>query len=151
MKERTMKSLLTVFILFFSQIVSAADPISTSYFSSKAVSGYDTVAYFTEGKPVKGDDKFKLEYMGAEWYFSSQAHLDMFSAQPEKYAPQYGGYCAWAISDQKKFAPSDPTQWAIQDGKLYLNYNQSVKSKWDAARALHIKQADENWPGLINQ
>lgn len=146
-----MKPLLAILILFFSQIAFAADPISTSYFSSKAVSGYDTVAYFTQGKPVEGDSKFKAEYMGADWYFSSQAHMEMFNAQPEKYAPQYGGYCAWAISDQNKFAPSDPTQWAIVDGKLYLNYNQSVKAKWDADRALHIKQADQNWPTLVNQ
>jgi YHS domain-containing protein len=144
-----MKNMIAIMLLVFSQFGYAADAISTSFFSNKAVSGYDTVAYFTEGRPVKGNDKFKTEYKEAEWYFASQAHLDMFNANPEKYSPQYGGYCAWAISDQKDFAPSDPTQWAIVEGKLYLNYNQSVKEKWDADQELHIKQADQNWPTLI--
>lgn len=144
-----MKKIIAFALFFVSQIGYSADLISTGYLSNKAVSGYDTVAYFTEGKPVKGDSKYKTKYQGANWYFSSQANLDMFVAEPEKYAPQYGGYCAWAISVNNAFASSDPKQWAIVDGKLYLNYNQDVKNKWDADRTLHISQADKNWPALI--
>ncbi|MGX9416729.1 YHS domain-containing (seleno)protein [Vibrio sp. RC27] len=144
-----MKYIMATMLFFFTHLSFAADAISTSFLSNKAVSGYDTVAYFTEGKPVKGSSTFKTEYMGADWLFASQEHLDLFLAEPEKYAPQYGGYCAWAVSAQNDFAPSDPTKWAIVDDKLYLNYNASVKEKWDADRALHITQADTNWPALI--
>ncbi|MEO9275450.1 YHS domain-containing (seleno)protein [Marinomonas sp. 5E14-1] len=144
-----MKIVFSVLLFVVSQFSFAADAISTGFLSNKAVSGYDTVAYFTENRPVKGSNKYKAEYQGADWYFSSQEHLNLFKAEPEKYAPQFGGYCAWAISAQNDFASSDPEQWAIVEGKLYLNYNQSVKEKWDADRALHIQQADKNWPNLI--
>ncbi|NOH72727.1 YHS domain-containing protein [Vibrio pectenicida] len=144
-----MKKLLALFILCVSWPSWSADKISTGYFSNKAVSGYDTVAYFTEGKPVKGDEKWQFEYQGADWYFSSQENLDKFKASPEAYAPQYGGYCAWAVSAKNDFASSDPEKWAIVDGKLYLNYNADVKNMWDKDRAGHIKQANVNWPNLI--
>lgn len=144
-----MKIVLSVLLLVVSQFSFAADAISTGFLSNKAVSGYDTVAYFTENHPVKGSSQYKTKYQGADWYFSSQENLDLFLAEPEKYAPQYGGYCAWAVSAKGDFAPSDPEKWAIVDDKLYLNYNQSVKEKWDADRALHIQQADKNWPNLI--
>ena len=144
-----MKKLLALLVMLISWPSWSADKISTGYFSNKAVSGYDTVAYFTEGKPVEGDSKWQVEYQGADWYFSSQENLDKFKADPEAYAPQYGGYCAWAVSAKNDFASSDPEQWAIVDGKLYLNYNQDVKKLWDNDRAGHIKQADVNWPNLI--
>ena len=146
-----MKHLLAVLVLFVSQLAWAEDPISTGFFSNKALNGYDTVAYFTEQRAVAGSDKFTTQYKGADWHFTSQQHLDMFLAEPEKYAPQYGGYCAWAVSANKGFASSDPKQWAIVDGKLYLNYNKSVKQKWDDDRHLHITQADENWPEMMPQ
>lgn len=146
-----MKLLRLCALLLVSVSANAADLISTSFFSNKAVSGYDTVAYFTQGQAVKGDSQWTTEYQGAQWLFSSAEHLAMFEAEPEKYAPQYGGYCAWAVSEKSDFAPSDPEQWAIVDGKLYLNYNADIKGRWDSARTLHIQQADQNWPGLIAQ
>ncbi|AEF53411.1 YHS domain-containing (seleno)protein [Marinomonas posidonica] len=146
-----MKQFIAMIILFASPWTWAEDPISTGYFSNKAVSGYDTVAYFTELRAIEGSAKFKAEYKGADWYFVSKKHLEMFLAEPEKYAPQYGGYCAWAVSANKSFASSDPEQWAIVDGKLYLNYNKSVKQKWNADSALHIDQADQNWPEMMPQ
>ena len=146
-----MKLLRLFALLLVSVSANAADLISTSFFSNKAVSGYDTVAYFTQGQAVKGDSQWTTEYQGAHWLFSSAEHLAMFEAEPEKYAPQYGGYCAWAVSEKSDFAPSDPEQWAIVDGKLYLNYNAGIKGRWDSARTLHIQQADQNWPGLIAQ
>ncbi|QMV14682.1 YHS domain-containing (seleno)protein [Vibrio spartinae] len=144
---------LFAFLLFMvmSSAAMAEDQIYTGTFSNKAVDGYDPVSYFMDDMPVKGKSDFKTEYKGADWYFASQEHLDMFEAEPEKYAPQFGGYCAWAVSTQKDFAPGDPEQWAVVDGKLYLNYNKNVKKRWDSDRTLHIKQANENWPELINK
>jgi len=144
-----MKKLFALLIMLFSFPTFAADEVYTGIFSNKAVSGYDTVAYFTEGKPVKGDSKWQTEYKGADWLFSSQENLNKFKANPEAYAPQYGGYCAWAISEKNDFASADPDHWAIVDGKLYLNYDAEVKKWWDEDRSGHISAADKNWPTLI--
>ena len=114
--------------------VLAQDEIYTGFFSNKAVSGYDTVAYFVENKAVKGSSDYVTEYKGATWYFSSQKHLDMFVKDPEKYAPQYGGYCAWAIAAKNDFASADPNEWTIVDGKLYLNYDREIKERWEKVR-----------------
>lgn len=146
-----MNKLLSLAILLLSFSTFASDEISTGIFSNKAVSGYDTVAYFTQGKAVKGDSNWQTKYKGADWYFSSQDNLDKFLSNPEAYAPQYGGYCAWAVSAKNDFAPSDPNQWSIVNGKLYLNYNQEIKERWDADRSGHILAADKNWPALIQE
>ncbi|MGB1321137.1 MAG: YHS domain-containing (seleno)protein [Vibrio gallaecicus] len=144
-----MKKLLSIFLLMLSPYAFAADEIYTGIFSSKALDGYDTVAYFTEKQPVKGSSKFQTEYKGADWYFSSKENLDLFVNNPERYAPQYGGYCAWAVSAKNDFASGDPQYWAVVDDKLYLNYDQEIKERWDNDREGHINQADINWPKLI--
>ena len=146
-----MKKLFLLFVLLLSTPVLAKDEISTSLFSNKALSGFDTVAYFTQGKAIEGSSQWQSEYKGADWYFSSQQNLDLFLSDPQRYAPQYGGYCAWAVSVKNDFAPSDPNQWAIVDGKLYLNYNAEVKQWWGQDQAGHIQAADQNWPTLIGQ
>lgn len=128
---------------------SAEAPIYTSTFSNTAVQGYDPVAYFTDGAPVKGSKDFTTEYEGAEFRFSSAANRDAFIADPAAYAPQYGGYCAWAIADGKH-AKGDADYWSIVDGKLYLNYNTSVQNKWNADRAGFIERADVQWPEVNN-
>ena len=138
------------FLLLLSTLSVADDEIYTGIFSSKALDGYDTVAYFTENKPVKGSSDYKTKYKGADWYFSSNENRQTFIANPEKYAPQYGGYCAWAVSAKNDFAPGDPEEWSLVDGKLYLNYNDDIKTQWEADQANHIVQADKNWPALIN-
>jgi len=115
--------------------------------SGKAIRGYDPVAYFTEGKPVKGDANLVFNWHKADWYFSSQENLDLFKASPEKYAPQYGGYCAFGLSNGYK-APTDADAWTIQDDKLYLNYNLQVRQEWNKDRQQRIKQADQNWPSV---
>ncbi|MBI4910774.1 MAG: YHS domain protein [Acidobacteria bacterium] len=115
-----------------------------------AVKGYDVVAYFTESKPVKGSPQFSFDWMGAKWQFASAAHRDQFSAEPAKYAPQYGGYCAWAVGHNYT-ADTDPEAWRIVDGKLYLNYNKSVQQKWEQDRGKWIADADKNWPTLHQQ
>ena len=124
------------------------DPIYTGRFSNTAVEGHDAVAYFTQGKPVKGSKKFSTEYQGAEFRFASAENLATFKAEPAKYAPQYGGYCAWAVS-QGYTAKGDADHWAIVDGKLYLNYNKSVQKTWDADRAGFIVKADTEWPTVL--
>ncbi|WP_299735275.1 YHS domain-containing (seleno)protein [uncultured Endozoicomonas sp.] len=141
--------LITSLLLVQAAVVKAEDIIHTGFFSDLAVSGYDTVAYFTENKPVKGRQKFSTYYMGAKWLFNSQNHLDLFIVDPEKYAPQYGGYCAWAVS-QGTTASTDPEQWHIVSGKLYLNYDRSVQKKWLANKASFIRQADNNWPSVLD-
>ncbi|ADZ89700.1 YHS domain-containing (seleno)protein [Marinomonas mediterranea] len=144
-----MKAMFAALMLMMSTLGFAQSEIYTGYFSSKAVGGYDTVAYFTQGKPVKGSSDYKTEFKGANWYFASQANLDLFKQDPDKYAPQYGGYCAWAVSAKNDFAKGDPEHWSIVDGKLYLNYNQNIKDKWSQDIPGHIAQGDKNWPTLI--
>ncbi len=139
-----------ILILFAlpQQALADEDPIYTSFFSDTAVSGYDTVAYHTEGKAVEGNDKFSTEWMDADWYFVSAANRDLFVANPEKYAPQYGGYCAYAVA-MGSIASTDPEQWAVVDGKLYLNYSSSVQRQWSENQANFITDADGNWPSVL--
>jgi len=126
----------------------AKDPVYTGTFSSLAVSGYDPVAYFTDGKPVEGRDDHELEWNGATWRFSSAENLNSFKSGPEAYAPQYGGYCAWAVS-QGYTASSDPQAWRIADGKLYLNYSKGVQKTWARDVPGNIAKADANWPKVL--
>lgn len=134
---------------------TADDPIYTGTFSSKAVGGYDTVAYFTEGKPVKGSKDFTTKYMGAEWRFASQENLNLFLADPAKYAPQYGGYCAWAMGGADNgtrgfTAKGDPEVWKIVDSKLYLNYDKSISEKWHTDIPGFIEKADRFYPETVD-
>lgn len=155
MKETAMQRLIIAFSLLLSAFgLSAAaqageDQIYTGLFNNRAAGGYDVVSYFTDGKPVKGDKKFQTDYRGAEWRFSSQAHLEAFLADPEKYAPQYGGYCAWAMG-RGYAAKGDPEVWRIVDGKLYLNYDESVREKWEVDIPGFIAKANVNYPNLVD-
>ena len=115
-----------------------------------AIRGYDPVAYFTDSKPVKGSDKFVHEWMGAKWKFASQDHLDKFKADPAKYAPQYGGYCAYGIA-VGNVVKIEPDQWSVVDGKLYLNYDDDVSKKWKKDTAGYIKKADSTFDALIKK
>ena len=140
-----------------AQRADAAEPpintLKNSFFSGRtdtAINGYDTVAYFTDNKPVKGLDAFVTEWMGAKWKFASQAHLDQFKAGPEKYAPQYGGYCAYGVT-QGSLVKVEPEQFTIRDGKLYLNYDADVQAKWLKDPAGYIKDADGKFTGLLKK
>lgn len=115
-------------------------------FTSKgfAANGYDVVAYFKEGKPVEGKKTFSYQWHDALWLFSSKQNLDSFSHNPDKYAPQFGGYCAYGVSEGHK-APTQPDAWTIVDNKLYLNYNKDVMKLWRQDIPGRIKKADENW------
>lgn len=135
--------ILIVFLLALPAM--AAGKVSTDW--GKAVSGYDPVAYFTEGMPVEGRSEYALEWNGATWLFASAENRGLFKSMPEKYAPQFGGYCAWAVS-QGYTAQSDPEAWKIVDGKLYLNYSKSVQERWSKNIAGNIADGEKNWPGI---
>jgi len=112
---------------------------------SVAVRGYDVVAYFTKSTPVKGTSEFVHIWKGGKWYFANRENQETFKASPEKYAPQYGGYCAYGTAGGYK-APTDPDAWTVSDGKLYLNYNKKVMENWRKDQANFIDKANKNWP-----
>jgi len=107
---------------------AAKAPVFQSFFGA-AIRGYDPVAYFTMGKPVEGSSDFESTYMDATWRFASAANKASFDADPEAFAPQYGGYCAYAVANGYT-ASTDPDAWSLHDGKLYLNYSLSVRDTW---------------------
>jgi len=145
--KTVLASLVLMTAVFTSASQAADDPIYTSYLSNAAVQGYDPITYFTDGAPKKGLDQFSTQYQGADFYFSSQKNLDLFKANPTAYAPQYGGYCAWAVA-QGYTAKGDAKHWRIVDGKLYLNYSESVQKSWAEDIAGNINKADNNWPSV---
>jgi YHS domain-containing protein len=142
--------------LFASNVVFAAPPVNTlktGLFGGRtdtAILGYDTVAYFTDGKSAKGQDAFAFEWMGAKWKFASQAHLDLFKASPEKYAPQYGGYCAYGVS-QDNLVSIEPDKFKVLDGKLYLNYDADVQARWLKDPAGYNQLADAKFQTLLKR
>lgn len=127
----------------------AADPVYSDWLGN-AIKGYDPEAYFTMNKPVEGSSDISAEWNGATWHFASADNRAAFLADPEKYAPQYGGYCAYAVA-QGSTAKIEPDVWAIVDGKLYLNYSKDVQSRWQADRDNYIAAADKNWPGVLDK
>ena len=125
------------------------DPVFTAR-GNLAIRGYDPVAYFTEGKAVKGSRDFAHDWQGATWRFSSAENRDRFAADPNMYAPQYGGYCAWAVS-RDYTAPTDPDAFTVVNGKLYLNYNRKIMEQWLEDRDANIETADRNWPAVLEK
>jgi YHS domain-containing protein len=109
-----------------------------------ALRGFDTVAYYTAESAIKGDPKYSFAWRGATWYFASEENMNQFKANPEAYAPQFGGYCSYAVS-QGYTADGDPQQWKVVDGKLYLNYNQKAKEAWEKEQGKFIKDGEKNW------
>jgi len=124
----------------------AGSPVNTGYFGGLAIEGYDPVAYFTEGKPVKGSEEFELEWLGAYWQFANAEHRDLFAEQPVKYAPQYGGHCSAGVAFGENTINIDPEAWTIVDGKLYLQYAKSGVEQWNQHREEWVARAEENWP-----
>lgn len=113
-----------------------------------AISGADPVAYFSEAAFVPGSADYTYEWQGATWQFASAENRDRFASNPAQYAPEYGGFCAWAVAAKNTLVPTDPNAWSIVDGKLYLNANQQVQNRWQADEPGFIAQADSNWPTL---
>ncbi len=135
-------------LALFSPLANSAEPEIYSSAIGGAISGYDPVAYFTEGKPVQGNSAHILKYNGATWKFSSEQNKQIFKSAPQKYTPQYGGYCAYAVS-QGSVAATDPDAWTIHNGKLYLNYSTAVRTIWNKDIPGNISKADKNWPKVL--
>ena len=138
----------TVFAAIAGFAGAAAADVYNQSWGGTAIKGYDTVAYFTQGQPVEGDSAYVVEWEGAEWRFASAENKALFETDPEKYAPQYGGYCAWAVGAKNTTADIDPDAWSIVDGKLYLNYSDSIQTRWEADISGFIQSADVNWPAI---
>jgi hypothetical protein len=132
----------------------AYDPQSTSALNvdatGMALKGHDPVAYFTAGEPTLGKVEFTATHLGAIYRFASAANRDAFKAQADKYAPQFGGFCAMGVALEKKL-DGDPTAWRVVDGKLYLNVSKVVQQKWLQDVPGHVKTAEGNWPNIKNK
>jgi len=113
-----------------------------------AVQGYDTVAYFTDNKAIKGSPRLQSEYDGAKYFFATAEHKALFDANPAKYAPAYGGYCGYAASIDR-LSPISPEWFQLIDGKLILQHNKKAYDKFNADLKGNVMKADENWPGLL--
>ena len=143
---------IVLIIMIWLAGMTQAFALSPTYqdFLGRAIKGYDPVAYFTQGQAQKGQRSISYQWKGAKWYFVSQQNRTLFQNNPEQYAPQYGGYCAWAVSNGYT-AKIDPQAWTIFQGKLYLNYSPSVQKKWLKDMKHNITKADKQWPVLMNR
>jgi len=110
--------------------------------------GYDVVSYFTDHRGVQGSEKFTASYGGVTWQFTSAEHRDLFKADPARYAPQYGGFCSWGVSQGKLFDVDPVDGWTIADGRLYLNFNREINATFARDTAGFVRKADRNWPAL---
>ncbi len=146
-----MKRTIIIAVLALFTIVQAKAQKSEIFApGGKAIKGYDPVAFFKESKPVKGADSLSYTWKEATWLFSTRQNLEAFKADPDKYAPQYGGYCAYGTSQGHK-APTQTDTWTVVNDKLYFNYNSKVKELWTKDEAALIKTADEKWPEVKAQ
>lgn len=149
--------ILTVLLWGFASAAFAGDAAAINtkgLLNSAAIKGYDPVAYWNSDQPQKGSKQFSHEWRGARWHFANEENKTLFIENPEKYAPQYGGYCAWAMADGKgRTVPVDPEAWSIENGKLYLNYNLKVRAEWLKTKDQDIVVADKNYPVItdVNQ
>ena len=125
-------------------------PVYTGLLSRVAVGGYDPVAYFTDGRPVRGVEQFRITHQGYEYRFANAEHLAAVRANPARYTPQYGGYCPWAVT-QGYTAAGNPQNWRIVDGRLYLNYNDEIQQRWEQDIPTRIREANANWPRVLSR
>ncbi len=139
---------IAAFVLL-STSVFAGDLVNVSGASRVALSGFDPVAFFADAKPVNGSPFISAQHQGATYFFASEDHKKLFAAAPEKYAPQFGGFCAFGVGLDKLF-PVDISTWQVRDGKLYLNLNPDILNKFNADLSGNIAKANKNWPGLVS-
>lgn len=146
-----MKSKISQFVILFVFVSGSIFAQEKTIYQKNgvAINGYDPVAYFTDNMPVKGKETLSFDWKDVKWQFSSDTNLALFKANPEKYAPQYGGFCAYGVSENHK-SPTDPSAWTIVDEKLYLNYNPKVKELWTKDIPSRIKKANDNWVLIKN-
>ena len=143
-KKTLISVLSTVSILVFSNFsVFATNEENTKEYGV-AIKGYDTVAYFTDSRAIKGKSEYAYNWNDASWYFSKPENRDLFAANPDRYAPQFRGHCAYGLAKGMLVA-ADPEEWTIVDGKLYMNYDRSFRDSWRQDKAAMIKKAEENW------
>jgi len=163
MSKGSIVSIRSFAFVFVSLVLIGGGAVGYFYFFSKpaltavnttsdniAIHGYDTVAYFTMGKATKGDEKIEHIWHGARWRFSSATHRDLFKANPDRYAPRYGGYCSMGLAIGQ-YSDADPTQWSIVDGKLYLNKNKTVQEMWRKSPKAYIAGSEINWQKYRNK
>jgi len=146
--KNILKSIAAVLLLTVSAY--AGELVNVSGASKAAVSGYDTVAFFTDSKPVNGSPFISAEYQGATYFFATEEHKKLFTENPEKYVPQFGGFCAFGVGLGKLF-PVDISTWQVRNEKLYLNLNPDILKKFNADFAANVTKADKNWPGLVEK
>lgn len=140
----------SLFVLITGILLSAgtfAQSVNYSNSNGVAIKGYDPVAYFNQNKAQEGSESHTFDWSGSKWKFVSQANLDSFKLDPLRYAPQFGGFCAYGCSENH-LSPTDPNAWTIVDNKLYLNYSMKVKEYWLKDKEKRIKAADGYWPAL---
>ena len=142
-----MRTLVSLSLLLLAFAAVAGEPVNKTLLGN-AVKGYDVVAYFTQGKPVEGSGDHEVEWNGATWKFASVEHKTLFAKNPAKYAPQYGGFCAFGVS-RGYTVGIDPAAWKIVNGKLYLNYDRDVQAEWVKDIPGYIAKADANWPKIV--
>lgn len=151
-----MKSLFWIILIFFSGFYPVLGQAGHQNVDSKkvAIQGYDPVSYFTANQAVKGLSKYNLTFQGAVYYFSTPQNLEKFSAKPEIYVPEYGGWCAFAMGDYGKKVEIDPATFKILNGKLYLFYNKGLVNTlnlWNKNESTLLFKADSNWKTLTTQ
>lgn len=127
-----------------------AGEINATRFGKVAIKGYDAVAYHVDGKPVEGSKEITLDWMDATWRFASSEHRDLFAADPERYAPAYGGWCAYGVSKGGLY-DIDPKAWTIHEGRLYLNYSLEVRETWLEDVGGFVAKANQQWPALAKK
>ena len=137
-------------VALVASTAGAGDLVNVAGASGIALDGYDPVAFFTDGKPTPGDPGVTSTYKGANYLFASTAHKTQFDANPEKYIPQFGGYCAYGAALGGLF-PVDISTWQVRNGKLYLNLNPAISAEVNKDPAAFIAKAEKNWPGLVKK
>ncbi len=137
-------ALCTAFVLVPPTSAAGDESLFNKGADNVAIEGYDTVAYFTQDRAVKGSKDYEFEWQDARWHFSNVKHRDLFAANPEQYVPQFGGLCAGAMT-RGVVVKADPEAWTIVDGKLYMKVNKSFRDEWRQDPAGNIKHANEAW------
>lgn len=146
----TKHSILVSLLFFFTTTAVFSQKSEIFEKDGMAIKGYDVVAFHTDAKAIKGSQTFTYRWKDTNWLFENQAHLDMFKKDPEKYAPQYGGYCAYGTADGHK-APTETDTWTVKDEKLYFNYNKKVQENWKKNIPGYVEKADKHWVDIKNK
>lgn len=145
-----MKKSASIIVLILIGVTACTTKPEVFSTNEGAIRGYDPVMYFTSGNPEKGSEQFVFHFNGADWHFTSAENLEMFKPNPEKYMPQFGGYCAYAVSQNYTYE-TDPYAFTIVEGKLYLNYDKETSVAWNEKRDEYIVSANENWPEVLKK